>query len=109
MHQQVTEDVTRQLQRVVAFETPERGLGGPLHKHTQPGKLIVVLTNEDKTQFNATVGTCDDGERTWRGYSFQGAADDSTFNISLGVSRSGGNRSFHTTLAPYTIQWWYEQ
>lgn len=111
-HHQVVEDVTRQLQRVVAFETPEKGKGGPLHKHTKPGKLIVVLTNEDTRHFNATVGTSDNVQRTWQGYSFQGAANSSSFNVSLGVkstSSFGANRSFQTTLAPYTIQWWYEQ
>ena len=50
-------------QRVVAFETPETGLGGPLHAHSAAGKLIVVLTNEAYgnavSNFSTTVGTTD--------------------------------------------------
>ena len=108
----VAEDVTRPLQRVVAFETPATGSGGPLHQHTPAGKLIVVLTNEDSTAFNASVTTSDGTERTWRGYSFQGAVDSSSFNVSLGAKSARGTgpgQGLQTTLPPFTIQWWYEQ
>lgn len=114
------EDVTRLRQRVVAFQTPAVGQGGPLHTGTAAGKLILVLTNEAAVNFSTTVGTNDGVQKVWSGYSFHGAANNSTFNISLGTKSSGGggggggveanddNRGFETTLAPYTIQWWYE-
>lgn len=110
----VVEDVTRPLQRVVAFETPAAGEGGPLHQHTPAGKLIVVLTNEGSTEFNASIATSDGAQRTWRGYSFQGAVNDSTFNVSLGTrsmmhSTSGPGQRLQVMLSPFTIQWWYEQ
>jgi len=113
----VAEDVTRLRQRVVAFQTPAVGQGGPLHTSTAAGKLILVLTNEAAVNFSTTVGTNDGVQKVWSGYSFHGAANNSTFNISLGTKSSGGggveanegSRGFETTLAPYTIQWWYEQ
>jgi hypothetical protein len=108
----VQEDYARWKQRVVAFQTPEMGQGGPLHAHTAAGKLIVVLTNEDTVEFNTTVGTTDTVQRMWAGYSFQGAPDSSTFNISIGTRFSMGSvqkDGFQTTLQPHTIQWWYEQ
>ena len=108
----VVEDVTRLKQRVVAFQTPEVGQGGPLHMKTPANKLILVLTNEEEAvSFNATVGTSDSIHRVWAGYSFQGSANGSTFNISLGTKASAGSsqgQRFQTTLAPATIQWWYE-
>jgi hypothetical protein len=106
----VAEDKMRVYQRVVAFETPAAGLGGPLHEHTAAGKLIVVLTNEEDTPFNTTVGTTDSTTRTWIGYSFQGSANSSTFNISLGTKTTAGpKQGFGAQLAPNTVQWWYEQ
>eukprot|EP00937_MAST-01D_sp_MAST-1D-sp2_P003165 g3165.t1 len=106
----VAEDAVRSLQRVVAFETPSTGEGGPLHQHTPAGKLIVVLTNEGATEFNASFATSDGALRTWRGYSFQGAVNDSSFNVSLGTrSVSGSRQGLQATLPPFTIQWWYEQ
>jgi hypothetical protein len=108
----VVEDAMRELQRVVAFETPEVGRGGPLHLQTKAGKLIVVLTNEDAQEFNTTVGTSDSVQRVWAGYSFKGAVNSLTFNISLGTKVSTGaklGQGFAATLAAHTIQWWYEQ
>lgn len=108
----VAEDVTRPLQRVVAFETPAAGEGGPLHQHTPAGKLIVVLTNEGSTEFSASIATSDGAQRSWRGYSFQGAVNDSSFNVSLGTrsgSGSGPGQGLQAVLSPFTIQWWYEQ
>merc|ERR1712216_109002 len=83
---------------------------GPLHEHAQAGKLIVVLTNECGNPFNTTLSTVDSVKRTWVGYSFQGSVNGNTFNVSLGAQSTAGPRQgFATTLAPYTIQWWYEQ
>ena len=109
---QVAEDDVRMYQRVVAFETPAAGEGGPLHAHTAAGKLIVVLTNEGAAEFNTTVATADRAPRLWAGFSFAGSADGSAFNVSLGVQSTSGAspaEGFLATLAPYTVQWWYEQ
>jgi len=107
----VKEDVTRMEQRVVAFQTPEMGRGGPLHMHTASGKLIVVLTNEAPYDFTTFVGTTDGVQRVWAGFSFQGASNSSTFNITLGAKTTSGvtQGQFETMLAPFTVQWWYEQ
>merc|ERR1712166_1114076 len=103
----VQEDNMRMQQRVVAFETPAAGLGGPLHQHTKAGKVIVVLTNEHDGPFTTTVATADSTPRTWIGYSFQGSSNSSTFNISLGKQTTAGlKQGFATQLAPYTVQWW---
>lgn len=108
----VMEDTQREYQRVVAFETPKTGLGGPLHSRTPAGNLIVVLTNEQRTDaavtnFTTTVGTTDGAPRSWLGFSFMGSANSSTFNVSLGVPIHAA--SFTTTLGANEIQWWYEQ
>eukprot|EP00040_Diaphanoeca_grandis_P043001 m.266634 g.266634 ORF g.266634 m.266634 type:complete len:630 (-) comp68502_c0_seq1:63-1952(-) len=103
----VMEDIQRPRQRVVAFETPEMGLGGPLHATTAAKKLIVVVTNEANASFTTVVGTTDGLQRVWKGYSFHGSVDGSGFNVSLGTTPSVS--SFNTTLDPYTFQWWYEQ
>lgn len=108
----VQEDVTRMEQRVVAFQTPEVGQGGPLHMHTAAGKLIVVLTNEAADAFATAVGTTDGNRRMWAGYSFQGAANSSTFNVTLGTKTTSGKsqgQTFETKVDPHTVQWWYEQ
>ena len=104
------EDTQRVFQRVVAFETPAMGLGGPLHAGTPAGKLIVVLTNEQAgggSTFTTTVGTTDGAVRSWRGYSFTGAPNSSTFNVSLGAPVRAA--AFTSTLAANEIQWWHEQ
>ena len=99
--------VARMRQRVVAFETPEVGRGGPLHANTPAGKLIVVLTNEDgAANFTAKVRSVDGRVRTWEGFQYQGSMDGAEFNVSLG-SRIGA--IFSTTLSPATMQWWYER
>eukprot|EP00040_Diaphanoeca_grandis_P035078 m.219572 g.219572 ORF g.219572 m.219572 type:complete len:675 (+) comp33296_c2_seq5:61-2085(+) len=102
----VMEDTQRIYQRVVAFQTPQSGLGGPLHTHTAPDKLIVVVTNEYHTPYNTTIKTTDGVSRTWVGYSFSGSPNSSTFNISLGPPKQMS--SVLTTLPPNSIQWWYE-
>ena len=89
-----------------------QGLGGPLHSRTPAGNLIVVLTNEQRTDaavtnFTTTVGTTDGAPRSWLGFSFMGSANSSTFNVSLGVPIHAA--SFTTTLGANEIQWWYEQ
>ena len=103
----VMEDKQRLSQRVVAFETPEQGRGGPLHVNTSAGKLIVVLTNEASITFNTTVRTTDGAARVWAGYSYEGSSSGAGFNVSLGAPVHGA--SFEATLPAYTIQWWYEQ
>ena len=116
------EDTQRVHQRVVAFETPAAEVEkGPLHAHTAPHKLIVVLTNEGEgggddggasmsTTFNTTVITSDGKARTWRGYSFKGSSDGAFFNISLGAPKMADDgASFEASLPANTIQWWYEQ
>lgn len=108
----VMEDTQRVHQRVVAFETPEAGVErGPLQRHAPAGKLIVVLTNEADAQhsgnYTATIATTDGQARTWVGFSFRGDSSGRYFNISLGAPTTAA--SIQTTLAPNTIQWWYEQ
>lgn len=79
--------------------------------HTASGKLIVVLTNEAAYDFTTFVGTTDGVQRVWAGFSFQGASNSSTFNITLGAKTTSGvtQGQFETMLAPFTVQWWYEQ
>ena len=77
--------------------------------HTASGKLIVVLTNEAAYDFTTSVGTIDGTQRVWAGYSFQGASNSSTFNVTLGTKTQGQGQTFETKLAPFTVQWWYEQ
>ena len=72
----------------------------------------MVLTNEGSTEFSASIATSDGAQRSWRGYSFQGAVNDSSFNVSLGIRTSSGSglgQGLQTVLSPFTIQWWYEQ
>ena len=122
LRRNVMEDTQRVHQRVVAFETPAAEVEkGPLHAHTAPHKLIVVLTNEGEgggddggasmsTTFNTTVITSDGKARTWRGYSFKGSSDGAFFNISLGAPKMADDgASFEASLPANTIQWWYEQ
>lgn len=109
----VIEDTQRLHQRVVAFETPPAHINrGPLHEATAPGKLILVLTNEASKAFSAnfsvTVQTVDEKPRAWRGFSFRGDATGKYFNVSIGASTASSTH-FETTLAPNTVQWWYEQ
>jgi hypothetical protein len=108
----VMEDTQRLHQRVVAFETPEIGVErGPVQAHAAAGKLIIVVTNEGDRAHNGsyttTVGTTDGKTRTWLGFSFKGDSVGKFFNVSLGAPSTAA--SFKTTLAPNTIQWWYEQ
>ena len=109
----VMEDAQRVHQRVVAFETPDTHVEkGPLHAGTAAGKLIIVVTNEVAAGFNqsygVTVRTTDGAPRVWRGYSFKGDDIGKHFNVSISAPVSAVP-SFKTTLAPNTVQWWYEQ
>ena len=113
LRRNVMEDTQRVHQRVVAFETPAAHVEkGPLHARTAGGKLIVVVTNEASSNFNAsfsvTMRTVDGRPRSWRGYSYQGDAAGQSFNRSLGAPTAPAP-SFRTTLPANTIQWWYEQ
>lgn len=102
----VHEDSQRLQQRVVAFETPPLGRGGPLHETTAAGKLIVVLTNEGSVSFNVTVGTTDGEHRAWEGFQYRGSTDGEGFNQSLGVING---RAFETVVPAASIQWWYQK
>ena len=112
LRRNVMEDTQRVYQRVVAFETPAEGIErGPAQLHAAARKLIIVVTNEatrwHSGNYTTTVGTTDGKTRTWLGFSFKGDSAGKHFNISLGPPTTAP--SFNTTLAPNTIQWWYEQ
>ena len=79
----VTEDVTRPNQRVMAWETPgDAGAGGPLHANTPGGLLGVAVTNRDMSiPFETELRLADGAGRTLNGYRFSA----SVFNVSIGT------------------------
>lgn len=78
----VGEDTERRDQRVLAWETPGGGLGGPWHAGVTPGgKVGVALTNRNRqVPFTTELRFADGKPRTLRAWGFSAAA----FNTSLG-------------------------